>query len=99
MRLDVGADRRPKADRSPTPTERDGVIDRPTVGIQHDGRAAEIAVAGEFVEISRSAAGDDSDRADPAAAIRFASDPGKVHRKLMFLEHSTGVNGSANRGH
>src|SRR5450631_445596 len=99
VRLDAGADRRTKADRSPTPTERDCVIDRAAVGIQHDGRAAEIAVTGEFVEISRGVASDDSDRADPAAAIRFASDPGKVHRKLMLLEHSTGVSRSTNRGH
>src|SRR5450755_1505785 len=97
--LDVGADRRTKADRSPTPTERDGVIDRPTIGIEHDGPASEIAVAGEFVELFRSVAGDDSDRADPAAAIRFACDLGKVHRTFMFFEHGAGVSRSTNRGH
>ena len=57
------------------------------------------AAAGEVVEIFWGVASDDSDRADPAAAIRFASDPGKVHRKLMLREHGAGVSGSTNRGH
>ena len=84
-----GADCRAKADLAPAPSERDGVVDRAAVGIQHDGGSVKVAAAGEFVEILRGIAGDNSDRADPAPAIRLACHPGKLHRRLMrFVDGS-----------
>jgi hypothetical protein len=96
---DEGADRRIKPNLAPVPSERDGIIDRTAVGIQHDGRAAKVSAAGEFIEIFQGFAGDDSYRADPAPAIRFACNPSEVHRQFSIFEHGNGVSGSTNRGH
>jgi len=43
-------------------------------------RAAQLAPAREFIEIRRALRGHNADGADPAAAIRLARDPGKLHR-------------------
>src|SRR5262249_33633949 len=47
--------------------------------IQHDGYAAELSAAREFIEISWTGGGHDADSTDPAPAIRLASDPAKFH--------------------
>ena len=40
------------AEAAEAPAERDGIVDRAAAGIQHDGRAAELASARELVELS-----------------------------------------------
>src|SRR4030081_1798927 len=71
---------------APRRAERDGAVDRPAAGIQHDGCAAELASARELFEILRAIRGHDADRADPAPAVRLARDPAKPHRHFAFFE-------------
>ena len=53
------------------PAERDEVVDRAAAGVQHDGRAAEVAPACE-IQIAGAIGGHNADRADPAPAIGLA---------------------------
>ena len=96
---DADADGGQRTEIAPAPSERDGVVDRTAAGIQHDGRAAEIASAREFVEILRAVRGHDADRADPAPAIRLAGDPAEPHRQFAFFEGSAGMRRTAERRH
>src|SRR6202022_2420987 len=95
--LHADADGGQRTEVAPAPSKRDGVVDRTAAGIQHDGRAAELASAREFVEIPGAVRGDNADGADPAPAIRLASDPGKAHRQFAFLERDAGMRRTAER--
>jgi hypothetical protein len=63
-------------------TDRNRVVDRTAAGVQHDGRAPELSASRQFIEIPWSIGRHDADRADPAPAIRLASDPAKFHRQF-----------------
>src|ERR1700682_5167018 len=84
--LDAGADGGQRPEIAPAPSERDRVVDRTAAGIQHDGRAAELSAAREFIEIPWTIGGHDADRADPAPAIRLASDPAKPDWQFALCE-------------
>ena len=84
------ADRGHHAQRAPAPSQRDGIIDRAAAGIQHDGGAMKFTPACEFLELVRAVGCHDADRADPAAAIRLAYDPVKMHRQFAFFERTGG---------
>src|SRR4029453_7182392 len=79
------------------PSERDRVVYRPTAGIQHDRFALELTIAREIIEIPWGLGGDDADCADPASAIRLASDPGEFHRQFALFD--AGMRRTAQRGH
>ena len=96
--LDADADRGQGTEIAPTPSKRDGVVDRAAAGIQHDGGAVEDASAREFIEILRAVGGHDADRADPAPAIRLARDPVELHRLFAFFEGDTGLRRTAGYG-
>src|SRR6185503_6235577 len=64
--LDADADGGQCPELAETPSKRDRGVDRTAAGIQHDGRAAELSAAREFIEISWSIGRHDADRADPA---------------------------------
>ena len=85
------ADRGQKAEIAEAPAERDRVVDGTAAGVEHDGRAADLPPAGKIVEILRRVSGDDADRADPAAAVGLAGDPGKFHRQLALFERAAGA--------
>src|SRR6185369_17831914 len=74
------ADSGQKAEVAEAAAERDRVVDGTAAGVEHDGRAAELASAGEVVEVFRCISSDDADRADPAAAVGLAGDPAELHR-------------------
>src|SRR6202171_6140144 len=93
--LDAGADGGQHPEIAPAPSERDRVVDRTAAGIQHDGRAAELSAAREFIEIPWGIGGHDADGADPAPAIRLASDPAKLHRQFAFFEADAGMRRTA----
>ena len=76
---------------APAPSERDGIVDRAAAGIQHDGRAAELTPACEFIEVTWTIRGDDADRADPTPTVRLARDPAEPHRHFAFFEGDAGV--------
>ena len=94
-----GANRRAKAYLAPAPSERDGAVDRAAVGIQYDGGSVKVAAVGEFFEVLRGVAGDNSDRADPAPAVRLACYPCKLHRRITLFVHGSAISGSTDRGH
>ena len=85
------------AEAAEASAERDGIVDRAAAGIQHDGRAAELASARELVELPRAVRGDDADGADPAPAIGLAGDPAELHRQFAFFEGAAGVRRIAQR--
>src|SRR5205085_6793716 len=77
-RIDAAADRGHDAIVAPAPAERHCVIDRAAAGIQHDGGATKLTLACELVEFFRGVGGYDTDRADPAAAVRPTGDPAEL---------------------
>src|SRR5207245_4134175 len=91
------ADRGQKAEMAEAPSERDRVIDGTAAGVEHHGRAAELAGAGKLLEIPGRISGDDADRADPAAAVRLAGDPAELHWQLALFEGCTGMSRGAGR--
>jgi hypothetical protein len=56
-------------------------------------------IAREIVEIPWGLGGDDADCADPASAIRLASDPAELHRQFPFSEGNAGKRRTAQHGH
>jgi hypothetical protein len=97
--MHAGADGGQRPEIAPAPSKRDRVVDRTAAGIQHDGRAAELSAAREFIEISWSIGSYDADRADPAPAIRLASDPAELHRQFAFFEGNAGMRRTAQHSH
>ena len=97
--LNADADGGQHPEIAPAPSERDRVVDRTAAGIQHDGRAAELPAAREFIEIPWSIGGHDTDRADPAPAIRLARDPAELHRQFASFEGDAGMRRTAQQGH
>ena len=80
-----------KSEIAEAPAERDRVVDGTAAEVEHHGRAAELASAGKLLEIPGRISGDDADRADPAAAVRFAGDPAELHRQLALFEGGAGI--------
>ena len=92
-------DGREHFERAEPPSERDRVVDRAAAGIQHDSFALELMIARESIEIAWGLGANDADCADPASAIRLASDPAELHRQLAFFEGGAGIRRAAQHGH
>src|SRR5262245_44173142 len=56
-------------------------------------------LARESIEIPWGLAGDDTDCADPAPAIRLASDPAELHRQFASFKRDAGMRRTAQHGH
>jgi hypothetical protein len=97
--LSADADGGQHPEIAPAPSKRDRVVNGTAAGIQHDGRAAELSAAREFIEISWSICSYDADRAYPAAAIRLARDPAELHRQFAFSENDAGMRRTGQHSH
>jgi len=77
------------------PSERDRVVDRAAAGVQHNSFALDLMIAREIIEMPWGLGGDDADCADPASAIRLASDPAELHRQFASFEGNAGTRRTA----
>src|SRR6185437_10809308 len=89
------ADRSEQAQSAEAAAEGDGIVHRTAARIQHDGRSCKVAAAGKLLESFRTVGGDDTDRADPAAATGSAGHPAKLHRQLACFERVASTRGAA----
>jgi hypothetical protein len=70
-------------------------LTEPPLEIQHDCRAAELPAPCEFIEIRWTIRSHDTDRADPALAIRLAWEPAELHRQFARCEGDVGTRRTA----
>src|SRR5262245_65593125 len=56
-------------------------------------------LARESIEMPWGLGGDDADCANPASAIRLASDPAELHRQFAFFEGNAGARRTAQHSH